>query len=261
MNQNKLAIYTITIFLCLFLGTLVNSCNNHEKQTGAIAFTFDDQYVDLWYNQRDIFKKYNIKATFFISRPHLLKADQIRKLKELQNDGHEIGCHGLNHLNASEYKSKMDFFIDNEIKPAIDTLTSLGFDVVSYAYPFGSSDSQIDSVVLNYFQFLRKATWNMRDTTLDSYDEIFATSNNFRVNNAMGIDYNYKITPENFETGLIRAKEKNEAFIVYAHRINTTLRDYSVHPEYLENVFKLCNKNNIKSIRYRDLQTFLTTKN
>lgn len=248
------------VFLLFLFTSLLYSCKNDEVKTGAVVFTFDDQYVDLWYNQRELFNKYNIKATFFINRPQLLQPEQINKLKELQADGHEIGCHGLNHLNSLNYKDSIDVLIESDIKPAIEILKNYGFEVVSFAYPFGSSLPQIDSVFSNYFHYLRKATWNMQDTTLDYYDDIYAGKNNFRINNAMGIDYNYNITIENFESGLIRAKDRNEALILYAHRIDTTLRDYSVHPKYLEDVFKLCTKNNIQSIRYRDLSDFLSAE-
>ncbi|WP_346860219.1 polysaccharide deacetylase family protein [uncultured Draconibacterium sp.] len=249
------------VFLLFLFTSLLYSCKNDELKTGAVVFSFDDQYVDLWYKQRELFNKYNIKATFFINRPQLLQPEQIKKLKELEADGHEIGCHGLNHVNSLNYKDSIDVLIESDIKPAIEILKNYGFDVVSFAYPYGSSTPEIDSALLHHFQYLRKATWNMQDTSINTYNEIFATKTNFRINNAMGIDTNYKITLENLETGLARANKLDEVLVVYAHRIDTTLRDYSIHPKYLEDAFKLCNKNKIQSIRYRDMNDFLSTKN
>lgn len=261
MVKSKLAVKITVHILFLFLITsLLYSCKNNKVNTGAVVFSFDDQYVDLWYKQRELFNKYNMKATFFINRPQLLQAEQIKKLKELQADGHEIGCHGLNHLNSVDYKDSIDLLIESDIKPALEILKNYGFDVVSFAYPYGSSTPKIDSAFIHHFQYLRKATWNMQDTTINNYNEIFATKTNFRINNAMGIDTNYKITLENFETGLVRAQQKNEVLILYAHRIDTTLKDYSIHPKYLEDVFKLCTKNKIQSIRYRDINDFLSSE-
>jgi len=43
-----------------------------------------------------------LKPRFLFSRPHLLTKEQIDKLKILLADGHEIGCHGMNHIKVTE---------------------------------------------------------------------------------------------------------------------------------------------------------------
>lgn len=234
------------------------SCNKTEKQ-GAVVYSFDDQYIDEWYKQRDLFNQYNIKATFFINRPQNLTPDQVSKLKELQADGHEIGCHGLNHRNVVDFKDSLDVLINAEIKPAKKILSDYGFETISFAHPFGKSLPEIDTLLLSQFHYLRKATYNIKDTTIDYYDEIFATKDNYQITNSMGIDTNYKISLQNFETGLLRAKEKNEVLILHAHRIDSSLTNYSVSPEYLEETFKLCRKQNIQSLRISDLETFFSS--
>ena len=241
--------------LLILIAIILLSCNKQKNQ-GAVVFSFDDQYIDEWYNQRDLFNQYNIKATFFISRPHQLKSDQIEKLKQLQADGHEIGCHGLNHLNAVVYKDSVNVLIEKEIKPAIESLSEFGFDARSFAYPYGSSLPNIDSVLLGYFDYLRKATYNIKDTSINYYDDIYAKKDDYKVVNAMGIDTNFKITPENLELGLQRAIRNNEVLILYSHKIDSSLNDYTIKPEYLEEIFKRCKKLNIKSIRMNDLENY-----
>ncbi len=54
--------------LLTLIAIILLSCNEQNKQ-GAVVFSFDDQYIDEWYNQRDLFSEYNIKASFFISPP------------------------------------------------------------------------------------------------------------------------------------------------------------------------------------------------
>ncbi|WP_319481645.1 polysaccharide deacetylase family protein [uncultured Draconibacterium sp.] len=252
-RKNQHGAFRSASLLALITFILLLSCNEQNKQ-GAVVFSFDDQYIDEWYSQRNLFNQYNIKATFFISRPHQLKPDQIEKLKQLQADGHEIGCHGLNHLNAVTYKDSINVLIEKEIKPAIESLSELGFDAHSFAYPYGSSLPNIDSILLGYFDYLRKATYNTKDTSIDYYDDIFAKKDDYKVVNAMGIDTNFKITPENLELGLQRAKNNNEVLILYSHKIDSSLTDYTVRPEYLAEIFKRCEKLNIKSIRMTDLE-------
>lgn len=231
--------------------TIVN-----ENDSGGIIFTFDDQYVDGWYNFRDKFNEYHIKATFFINRPQDLTEIQVEKLKQLVNDGHEIGCHGLNHRNALDFKDSVNQYYIVDVKPAIEKLESLGFEIKSFAYPFGNSTEQIDAFLLNYIPYLRKATWNMKDTTIDYYDDIFAKADSYRITNSMGIDYNYRITLKNLEKGMQRAKRNNEVLVLHDHHIDTSKNNYVVNPDYLESVFRLSNKYGLKSMRLCDLKSY-----
>ena len=238
------------IIISLFISLSLLLCTCQEKKAG-IVFTFDDDSVNEWYSQRSLFQKYNIHATFFISKPHLLDSTQINQLKILAADGHEIACHGYQHKNALNYQS--EDYINQEVKPALQKMRDLGFEPAAFAYPFGTSTSELDSIMLNYFKVIRKATYNISDTTIDQYAEIYANSNNYRIVNAMGIDNNYAISPENFETGIIRALKNKEILVVYAHIIDASKEEYTIHPEYLEKLFVICQKHHIKSITMREM--------
>jgi peptidoglycan/xylan/chitin deacetylase (PgdA/CDA1 family) len=243
----------------LFLLIILLFCNCQKKR-GGVVFSFDDSSVDEWYNHRALLKKYNICATFFVTRPHLLDSNQINKLKILESDGHEIACHAYLHKHVIRYQTSEDY-IDQEIKPALQKLQEIGFNVTSFAYPFGSSTSCLDSVLLNYFKTIRKATYNMHNTTIDQYSEIYANSNNYRNVNAMDIDYGFDITPENFETGIQRALKNNEILIVCAHKIDTSNTDYTIHPDYLEELFLFCKKHRVKSVTMDGMYHYFKKKN
>lgn len=244
----------------ILLLMVVISCTGEVQKRGAIIYSFDAQYIDAWYNQRDLFKKYNIKATFFINRPQLLDSDKINKLRQLMQDGHEIGCHGLNHKNVVDYKDSIDVLLATEIIPAINDLNNMGFKIQSYAYPYGKSIPKIDSVLCNYFKYLRKATWNINDTTIDTYDDIFVNSASQHVMNSMGIDSNYRISLDNFETGLLRAINKNEVLVLHDHNIDTIAGSYVINPAFLESTFKLCKKYNIESITVSGLEKYFSSQ-
>lgn len=259
MKRKKLAGRVLQKLVLILVGCSALLACQKSKQQGAVVYSFDDQYIDEWYKQRDLFNQYNIKATFFINRPQNLSTDQVARLKQLEADGHEIACHGLNHRNVVDFKDSLNALINSEIIPAIKILTDYGFEIRSFAHPFGKSLSEIDTLLLDQFGYLRKATYNIKDTTIDYYDDIFATKNNYRITSSMGIDTNYNISLQNFETGLLRAKEKNEVLILHAHRIDRSLTNYSISPDYLEETFKLCRKHNIRSLRISDLETFFTS--
>lgn len=244
--------------LIVFILLSLLGCTNDKKpkkiNNGGIIFTFDDQYVTDWVNFRDMFNLYDIKATFFISRPQLLDSTEIAGLKTLQNDGHEIGCHSANHLNALDFEDSIDAYINSEVLPALNILEEHGFEITSFAFPFGKSTPEIDAAVSEYFTFVRKATYNYNDTTLDMYDEIFATNESHNIVNAMGIDMGYNITLENIESGIQRAKERNEVLILFGHKIIDESINSHITPEHLQDIFELCAEYEIKTMRIKDLE-------
>lgn len=248
------------IYYILFGFILIFTACINPKEQGGVIFTFDDQFVNEWYAYKDIFAKYHIKATFFIAHPQLLDGGSVEKLKILQNEGHEIACHGFNHLNCLDYTDSMNVYIEKEIQPAIQTMKSKGFKVVSFAYPYGKSSISSDSILLHYFSYLRKATYNINDTTIDRYNEIYISSPSTRITDAMGIDYNYSITLENMEKAIQRAVNNNEILVLYAHRIDSSKNDYTIPPDYLEQLFQLCNKYHIQSLRMKDISSFAFNK-
>lgn len=238
---------------CLF-----NDLPVPDQEKGGIVLTFDDQYIDEWYAFKEKFREYHIKATFFISRPQNLTENQITRLKELNKEGHEVGCHGLNHRNALDFTDTENQYYLNEVEPATDILESHGFRVHSFAYPFGSSTEKTDSSLEMHVKYIRKATWNRENTTIDNYDEIFAHAHNYRNVSSMGMDINYRITLDNLATAMERAIACNEVLVLHAHRIDTTQEDYTISPDYLENVFRLIDQYGLESLRMSDLEKFFS---
>lgn len=240
-----------SLLILLLFPVLLTVCNTRH---GSIVLTFDDDNIADWYGARDLFNKYDIKATFFIVRPHKLDSIQIRQLHALQEDGHEIGCHTLNHRNAVIYcdTSSIQNYIEHEVIPAKQILEQYGFETRSFAYPNGQSTPGIDTALLKYFQILRKATYNIEDTTISLIDRTYSDGSS-RIIDAMGIDVVYKITLENLETGFKRIAESGESLIVHAHEINDSGGNYTISKEYLEEVFRLCRKYHIKSITCSEL--------
>ncbi|MDL2308250.1 glycosyltransferase family 39 protein [Bacteroidales bacterium OttesenSCG-928-C03] len=219
-----------------------------DKTTnGCVHFTFDDQSIDEWIENRQLFSKYDIKTTFFICRPHLLSDKQIEGLKLLESDGHEIGFHGTNHRSIEDFIDSLDKWLDQEIITGLQFMKELGFNCRSFAYPFGHATDISDSLLSIYFSHIRKATYNYKDTLLSAYDEIFISDNFQKTYNSMGIDCNYGITLASLESGIMRAKKNGETLVLYAHTINNSGNDYSISPEYLQKVFELCKKHKVKT--------------
>jgi peptidoglycan/xylan/chitin deacetylase (PgdA/CDA1 family) len=240
--------------LILLLILMLFAC--HYKH-GHLVLTFDDDNIAEWYAARDLFNEYGIRATFFIVRPHKLDSLQIQQLQILQKEGHEIGCHTLTHKNAITYcdTSSIQNYIMKEVIPAVQILDHYGFKAISFAYPNGQSTPEIDSALLQYFLILRKATYNIEDTTIDCIGRTYSDGNS-RIIDAMGIDVIYKITPENLETGFRRISQTGESLVLHAHEINDSGGNYTTSRAYLEEVFRLCKKYRVRSITCSELLNY-----
>ena len=71
-----------------------------QPAESGVAISFDDRMNILSWNESIPFLvEHEIIATFYVDRWHLLTDEQISILTELQNLGHEIGIHTMNHSN------------------------------------------------------------------------------------------------------------------------------------------------------------------
>jgi peptidoglycan/xylan/chitin deacetylase (PgdA/CDA1 family) len=187
-----------------------------EQYQPGLILTFDDDYVDTWYNAEKELRPYNWKATFFICKYSAFTKDQKEKLHYLQKMGHDIAGHGYNHENAVKYVAQhgLDAYVKNEILPLKEAMQKDGFDIKSFAYPDGARNSALDKRLLNYFDFIRGTT----------YGELYPKSQycyyeDNRVIYGLGIDDDYEqFNLEYYKSLLLYAKEHNKIVIFYGHK-------------------------------------------
>jgi len=259
MNKHTYSLHKTVTLLFLGLFSLLSSCNDPAAPTtpkkAAVIFTFDDTNIESWYNNRDLFEQYNIKATFFLSHPEWMSSTMLNQLHELLQAGHEVACHTINHLNALDYLEShtLEEYINTEIIRAKDTMVTLGFAPKTFAMPYGLSNNTIDQEILKHFSRIRSATQNYNNTTLDQIDEIFYKWDGNLVPNAMGIDVFYNISIANLTNGLERAKNNQEVIIFYAHKIDDSGNNFTTSRAYLEAAFQAANQLKLESIRFGDL--------
>jgi peptidoglycan/xylan/chitin deacetylase (PgdA/CDA1 family) len=64
-------------------------------------------------------------------------------LRLLQAKGHEIGCHGFEHIGVGEYSfspARTQEYLAKEVLPAMSNMVASGFYPMSFSYPSGESD-------------------------------------------------------------------------------------------------------------------------
>lgn len=121
--------------------TIFRFGNRHQK---TIALTFDDGPDHQFTPQiLDVLKKYNVKATFFVTGIRATKGIDV--LKRMNQEGHEIAHHGYNHL-------KMSNLTTEEIREELLKLNQLfqehlGKTSNLFRPPYGAIDSELVETV------------------------------------------------------------------------------------------------------------------
>jgi len=112
----------------------------------VVSLTFDDGDADN-YDVRPILAENNLQATFYIvsgftNTTGYMTGDQLRGL---YSDGNEIGGHTFSHTKLAEEND--DTLIKSEICRDRSDLLAYGFEVTSFAYPYGYYDERAKQAV------------------------------------------------------------------------------------------------------------------
>lgn len=231
------------------------SCTNNEDgiiaqpvsggYSPGVVITLDDDYVDNWAAADDILKAYNWKATFFVTKCSQLDDAKMAKLTVFKQYGHEIGGHGLNHINAPQFiaANNADAYLKEEIFSMVDIMDAAGLHTTSFAYPFGARNAGTDNLLLNHFSILRGTTYgrlspNIHNCYYTGSPVVFG----------LGIDNSYSHFNVSYFLSLLEyAKNNNKIVVFYAHRpVQTSHNDYETEYNTLVEICKYVKANNMK---------------
>ncbi|MBO0612363.1 fibronectin type III domain-containing protein [Thiothrix fructosivorans] len=241
---NKLA------YIVLLVSLLPQSVAATTLQYGGIVLTFDDWFVDQWHTFFTDLKTTNPEitptSTFFVAHwlTDLKGVNQGKfsndshyvKLKQLENAGHEIASHGINHMgaNSAPYNLVCDQatqYVTDEVQP---TLTAMaqgdpglandnGFIPKSFSYPFGERSPFYDNAVKTQtgLRYVRgtletNAALPLKDTNA-IYHKRTGASYPYLIGD--GLDTVYQNDVAEVKAALDRASANDEVITLYAHRI------------------------------------------
>jgi hypothetical protein len=143
--------------------TYAELAKNAVTPQAGVALSFDDAYVDHWLAGVDLYAQYGARITFFVAYYDRLGPDERAALRELSLRGHAIEAHSVNHLRAPLYVEQkgLTAYLRDEALPSIDWLVDDGFDVTTFAYPYGARSSEIDAAMLEHVPLVRSVsfTW------------------------------------------------------------------------------------------------------
>ncbi|MDQ3335619.1 MAG: polysaccharide deacetylase family protein [Myxococcota bacterium] len=132
--------------------------------SGGIAFSFDDFSIFEWHALRPLFDQYDARITFFLTRYQNQGYDKKLLVKDLADDGHDIAAHGVAHLRAPTYveENGLAAYMKDEAVPSIQILRDDGYDVTSFAYPFGARTSELDDALLEHVALVRSVAFTLQ---------------------------------------------------------------------------------------------------
>ncbi|WP_223255481.1 polysaccharide deacetylase family protein [Flavobacterium sp. LM4] len=223
----------------------------------GVILSFDDAYVDEWYEADQALKKYSWKATFNVCRIDSIGTPQIKKLLEMQKYGHEIAGHGYHHYNAVKFAKEYGIhqYMDQEINPMITSLKNKSFKTTSFAYPYGERSDSLDHALSPKFKIIRgRAFGGEIPEKQDSY------FNNSKIVFAFDIDNSHIHFSIPYLLELLHyAKENNKILILCGHKpVKEITENYQTKIETLEFICKYMKLNDLKFYRLSDLDDLLS---
>ena len=137
--------------------------------SAGVALSFDDTHIDHWLSGAELYARYGARLTFFIAYADVITPAGWESLAELSRRGHAIEAHSLNHLRAPAYVEQhgLAAYVNDEAMPSIEPLRARGFDVTTYAYPFGARTHELDREITALVPLVRSVSYTWSSIATD----------------------------------------------------------------------------------------------
>ncbi len=130
---------------------------NGIPPVGGVALQYDGTWIASWMASREYLERHNARVTIFVTRYARLTDEERAMLRVLHDDGHDLEPHAVNHLRGPVVVEErgLKYYLDEEMQPSIDVMRDDGYEVVSFAYPFGDRTDEIDEAVTQRIPLVR----------------------------------------------------------------------------------------------------------
>lgn len=239
--KRKIVIIGSVIF-CLLLASVTGwqIYRTHERNKKGILLAFDDASTGSWEAALDLFDKYDVKVTFFVSTPEVL--DFFDKALER---GHEIGFHTRLHTNLVQ---NPDLLYSEAIEP-LELFREAGYDITSFAYPYGAYEDWMNVELLKYYDTVRGAYY-YRGAYKEDLKKGFIES--------YSIDNLHFTSDEEFHARVVEMLDglcgcdDGTVVSVFSHAVDSG--DWCITPARLEILFEEAQKRDLEFYTFKELQ-------
>jgi peptidoglycan/xylan/chitin deacetylase (PgdA/CDA1 family) len=276
------------MIILLFSSPVLTSYSLAEPIKAAII-TFDDGMLSQFTYAKPILDNYNFKATFYIICNSVDKENRMNwnNIQILEEEGHEIGSHSMNHKRLSELSEEN---MKYEIVESKRCLQENGFNVTSFSFPYndGDNNESILKIIADNYYIARTASEplilfhcgneNVEDNDDNKYKNQchkYSTENNknelhsyFNRYTITGLSHEaYKksggysddeMFEQFIEIGESQIKHNTEnsigaiPILIY-HSIDYTRDDYSINPDLFQKEMKYLFENEYKIFQMKDI--------
>ena len=150
------------------------------RASGLITITFDDGLLCQFENGYPVLQNNRMKGVVFV--PTGLVGDwfqgqrsmNLSHLHELSSAGWEIGSHTVSHARLANKDGRTILprvAVEAEVQESKEWLVANGFSVLSFAYPYGRHNEEIEGITRRLYRYIR--------TTKDGLNEV--SSGNIRL--------------------------------------------------------------------------------
>lgn len=128
----------------------------------GLALSIDDDDVPSWVDTATMLERYGARATFFVTRYHLMSADDRAALADLAQRGHGVEAHGVNHRRGPDMVDDhgLATYLRDEVVPSLDGLRADGLTPTVFAYPYGARTPELDRAVLEHVAVVRSVSFS-----------------------------------------------------------------------------------------------------
>jgi peptidoglycan/xylan/chitin deacetylase (PgdA/CDA1 family) len=169
--------------------------------------------------------------------PQYMDLDEI---KELEKQGHEIGCHTASHRNLT---TESPSIIESEINLSLKYLKDQGLNIKTFCYPYGEYNEEIVRIVKQSFSGARSCH--------SGYNE--------RINPYLLECYLLRRNTTFLQVKKLIDNNTNWLILVF-HQINNESREWSSTPEMLKQIVDYIIKKKIEVITNYAYYTGLSDK-
>ena len=117
-----------------------------ERDGTGILLSFDDDFMENWEQNFNLFDHYNARVTFFIQGEFCTFSNTAL------DRGHDVGYHSLNHLNLPKVSHEV---FEIETLSKVEDFRNAGVPLTSFAYPYGLSEPWMNDELMKSFKILR----------------------------------------------------------------------------------------------------------
>lgn len=125
-----------------------DALNSQKEDPNAglkkVYLTFDDGPSIYTKDILDVLKRYNVKATFFVTGMNSEQYDDY--YQKILDDGHSLGIHTYSHVYNDVYKS-LDSFVEDFNKMRNLIYEKTGEEITLYRFPGGSGNNVVSPTV------------------------------------------------------------------------------------------------------------------